>query len=987
MPLVTTGVITAGILAKGLLAWVLSGPAEAAKGAAGDLLENLADKLFQRAPAPLRTALAAAEADILACDSYQRLQEVEWPWVRDTAFTLLRRHNPTPAQVTTQNYDPDTLADTLMEDAGDLLVRFDNQPHQKQACHDVLRILLRHLLNQGDHLTEMEAAWRGEILSRLSEILQRLNDLPDEIALRHLTGLSLLRPNAPEPFKKRRSANILLTARHTDLPLRGRETEMEDLWQWATSRREVAARLLIGPGGHGKTRLALELCRRLEKEKGWRTGFAVDQWPTLSDAELARIMPPDRPTLIVLDYAAGRGAVLSALARLAHDWPEKPAFRLLLIEREAGDWWSNCRSLTGPAGELFADPQICEREAMRIRPLPEGGPAEIYADAVAAFATLLRRDSATVNPPPDWPADLRLPLFARARALLAVEATETGGLSADDILDRLITREEGLWRRELYGDSADSNRADSVDLSLMRLALTLITLSGPTPVGDVPALLCRLPRLADHGIATQERLLAALHPLYGDGDLLRGLEPDLLGEHLVWRTVKSPTDSLLITATGHEASEAQAQTALTVLNRLAARKSDAAEWLRTILDRTFDRLAVPAFRVALEQPLPIADLFREVMHRLSFEHAWALMHLVPEYTTELSEIAALIENILVDAPLPTNPPLVLLSFRAGHLNNLSIRLSALGQHEQALKAAEEAVAIRRTLIGNQPEISLPDLAASLNNMSIILYKLGRKNEALDAAGESIDLHRNLSKDNPDNFLPKLATILNNMSVHLMSINKFSEAISNIKETIAIRRQLIERAPEAFLPDLGMAVGNFSTCLSAMGHKEEALEAAKECSEIFRALADKKPDSFLPQLSSALNNLSNRLAESGNHEEALLIIADAISIRRILAEKRPDSFLPNLITSIAVLRDHLHEQKRFNEAVLAAREVLELLFPLFQRLPLPFSRLIDQCVDEYLESAEEAGQKPDPALVDPIVAALTEYGVLPPPSAEPDAPAP
>lgn len=535
MPLLTTGIIKGGILAKGLLAWVIGDPTEAAAGLAGDLLENFVDTLLQSAPDPLRAALAAAEADILDRNSYQGLPEKEWPWVRDTAFTLLRRHNPTAEQVTAHNYDPDTLADRLMEDAGDLLDRFDNQPHQKQACHDILRILLRHLLNQGEHLAAMEAAWRGDMLSRLSEILLRLNDLPDEIALRHLAGLSLLRPNAPEPFKRRGSANILLTARHTDLPLRGREAEMDALWQWATNRKEVGVRLLIGPGGHGKTRIALELCRRLERA-GWRTGFAVDQWPTLSDAELARVMPPDRPTLIVLDYAAGRGAVLSALARLAHDWPEKPAFRLLLIEREAGDWWISCRSLTGAAGKLFEDPQLCEREAMRIRPLPEGGPAEIYDDAVATFATLLRRDGTTATPPADWPADLRLPLFARARALLAVEATETSGLSADKILDLLDTREERLWRRELYGDGADNNRADRVEIPLMRLALTLITLSGPTPVGDAPALLCRLPRLADHGIAMRERLLAALHPLYGDGDLLRGLEPDLIGEYLVMKT-------------------------------------------------------------------------------------------------------------------------------------------------------------------------------------------------------------------------------------------------------------------------------------------------------------------------------------------------------------------------------------------------------------------------------------------------------------------
>lgn len=1032
MPLVTTTILKAGILAKGLLTWVLGGGVEAAEGVAGDLLENFVDTLLRRAPDPLRAALAAAEADILACNSYQGLQVKEWPWVRDTAFTLLRRHNPTAEQVTSQNYDPDTLADTLMEGAGDLLSRFDNQPHQKQACHDVLRILLRHLLNQGDHLTEMEAAWRGEILSRLSEILQRLNDLPNEVALRHLAGLSLLRPNAPEPFKKRRSANILLTARHTDLPLRGRDTEMDDLWQWATSRREVAVRLLIGPGGHGKTRLALELCRRLERA-GWRTGFAVDQWPTLSDVELARIMPPDRPTLIVLDYAAGRGSVLSALARLASGWPEKPAFRLLLIEREAGDWWANCRSLIGPAGELFADPQICEREAMRIRPLPEGGPAEIYADAVAAFATLLRRDSATATPPADWPADLRLPLFARARALLAVEATETGGLSADDILDRLITREEGLWRRELYGDSADNNRADSVELPLMRLALTLITLSGPTPVGDVPALLCRLPRLADHDIAMRERLLAALHPLYGDGDLLRGLEPDLLGEYLVWDTVKSPTDPLLITATGPEASEGQAQTALTVLNRLAARKPDAVDWLRTILDREFERLAVPAFRVALEQPLPMAALFREVMGRLTVEHALKLARLLPEYTTELCEIAALVEQRLVEVPLPADAPLEALLFKAGHLNNLSIRLSNLGQLELALAAVEEAVAIQRAVAQKQPDSFMPDLAMGLNTLSNRLSELGQRERALAAVEEAVVIRRALVKKRPDAFMHDLATALSSLANRLSDLGEASQALAAAKEAVSIRRILAERQPDAFMPSLALALNNMAIHLKSHGQPEQSLAAAEEAVTIYRPLTEKRRDAFLPSLAAALNTLAIRLSELGQFDKALATAEEAVVIYRALAEERPsafkhelamslsnlsahrsnqgqgkqamtaieeavaiyralfelrpDAFAHNLAASIAFLRNSLHESERYDDALAAAREALALQFSLFVRLPAPFGQYTTLFYWDYIESAQSAGQEPDPVLVDPIVAALVEHGFLPSPKAEPGAPSP
>ena len=50
---------------------------------------------------------------------------------------------------------------------------------------------------------------------------------------------------------------------------------------------------------------------------------------------------------------------------------------------------------------------------------------------------------------------------------------------------------------------------------------------------------------------------------------------------------------------------------------------------------------------------------------------------------------------------------------AASLNDLAIRLSALGRREPALTAAEEAVTIRRDLAAARPDAFRPDLAMSL----------------------------------------------------------------------------------------------------------------------------------------------------------------------------------------------------------------------------------------------------------------------------------
>ena len=52
----------------------------------------------------------------------------------------------------------------------------------------------------------------------------------------------------------------------------GRESEKQDLLDWAHGGRDLRIRLLTGPGGAGKTRLAAELSESL-RQAGWQAGF------------------------------------------------------------------------------------------------------------------------------------------------------------------------------------------------------------------------------------------------------------------------------------------------------------------------------------------------------------------------------------------------------------------------------------------------------------------------------------------------------------------------------------------------------------------------------------------------------------------------------------------------------------------------------------------------------------------------------------------
>ena len=136
----------------------------------------------------------------------------------------------------------------------------------------------------------------------------------------------------------------LLDPKSRAIPFIGRVDELNSLRAWLGSEKPVAVRVLTGGAGAGKTRLALHLCELAQADR-WDAGFA-------DSAELTRFRSQQnlaswgwqRPTLIVIDYAALH-------AQQIQDWLRelgkrnrrdgKP-LRLLLLERFAEPdrgWW------------------------------------------------------------------------------------------------------------------------------------------------------------------------------------------------------------------------------------------------------------------------------------------------------------------------------------------------------------------------------------------------------------------------------------------------------------------------------------------------------------------------------------------------------------------------------------------------------------------------------------------------------------------------
>ncbi|MDQ6706577.1 MAG: ATP-binding protein [Acidobacteriota bacterium] len=194
----------------------------------------------------------------------------------------------------------------------------DLREHLKKELLPEFQKAFANLLTQKDS----EYARRAFEHRHLQELVSRVRRLDAQLRL----PVAPLRP--PSPLDLTRELDIL-RAENRAIPVVGREPDLADLHTWATSPAPISVRILTGPAGSGKTRLAIQFLEELNGAD-WHAGF-------LREANLSGLTQRDwdRPTLAVVDYAAAAAQPLKLwLAHLADQSPTQ-LLRVLLLEREA----------------------------------------------------------------------------------------------------------------------------------------------------------------------------------------------------------------------------------------------------------------------------------------------------------------------------------------------------------------------------------------------------------------------------------------------------------------------------------------------------------------------------------------------------------------------------------------------------------------------------------------------------------------------------
>jgi hypothetical protein len=258
-----------------------------------------------------------------------------------------------------------------------------------------------------------------------------------------------------------------------------RQRLLDEVLAWALAEDEpIKVRLQAGEGGTGKTRLAIEACRRLESEHGWRTGLlrASENLET----DFGKFLGEGGDCLVVVDYAETRTGDVIALTRAAFKAPTKSRVRLLLLARDGGDWWDR---LGDSAKDDAAVAALLRRPSTKTGPYrmseesiePEAR-STIFQEALASFAKAKRRDTPSVAPP-DLSADhFRQMLFIHLAALASLRGSPAIG--DHELLQMAIGHERAYWLHLLEGAGLGEAWLDPIEQ-----AIGLLTLLGGADSG------------------------------------------------------------------------------------------------------------------------------------------------------------------------------------------------------------------------------------------------------------------------------------------------------------------------------------------------------------------------------------------------------------------------------------------------------------------------------------------------------------------------
>ena len=708
----------------------------------------------------------------------------------------------------------------------------------------------------------------------------------------------------------------LLVAESTPTPFLDRAGALARLETWARSEERFAIHILGGDSGSGKTRLGVELCRRLDApgfhrqgNESWKAGLLQDD----EDPTNAKPIDNTSSLLLVVDYAEVRPKtvknVINAAYRAAED-PQRRRVRIVFLVRRpsplsafhrSSNMWLDAlrpqdsngneginRLLDGASTTILNDEELSDIERR-----------ELFNRAYRSFTNSLE-----FTPSPNLIGRLSNPMYSQpllviVDAFLNAQTHPSSQISCSpsELFEGVLCHEEHYWDKhwppslatnisqDQQSDGAatpntpQTKKTKSLDPELARQAVAAATLTNILDEEDAICLLNLLPANPGKNTKTLAKWLRDCYPPRMNSNRqstlwCEHLEPDRIGEHLIASETNHLAPLLQELLSPSRVGTSSLRT-WTVLERVST-DPHLNERVGRILNDTLVEVTRELHTQTVSSQSPdlataFAKLFSAVCSHIDSNKAHEAEQTLSEggYFTaflrcELAQRAANIARPADSAPEADR------ATYAARRSSLSRCLAATGRHEEALKAAREATGLYRVLGGQNPAAYTPNLAASLNNLALRLAEHGRLDEALQTAQEAVIIRRKLVEHNPAAYTPVLAKSLNNLALHLAEHGRLDEALQTAREATNLFRPLTRHNPAVYTPDLAKSLNNLANQLADNEQHHEALQTAQEATNLYRTLAEHNPAAQTPDLAMSLNTYANILERSGNTKEAARI---------------------------------------------------------------------------------------------------------------------
>ena len=750
--------------------------------------------------------------------------------------------------------------------------------------------------------------------------------------------------------------------------------EMDGLLDWVldTAQEAPVAKLVVGEGGVGKTRLAVELAMRLAG-RGWIAGLLTsdDVWRLEDIAKaLPEILADRHHVFLAIDYPEGLAVELTRFFGCLPG-PEKGIVRVLLLARFGG-WWKAVR----PSSDIK---YLIDRDPIHLTPLgadPDRS-ADRFGEALRDYGSGILGTAARLSTP--VPTELLhaarrqvSALKLHALALVSVlHARDHGVLPAGQVawadpLTTLLEHEGKHWREAARGrlSAADDYRFQS------RILLTPTLLPAYRDVEAVAGI-SRIPGLADRypGESTEiAMLLQAMYPPDRTSSVSwwAALPLDRLGETLLAEVFTDESDGHTagdyVAAVIGAASTQQAVQGLTVMARLRA-DPGTSEILATGLSRCLDTLAtadrhrlLPALMLADRQVPPgrrssdrylarlsapdalrmVQDLLRPPTHRPLLETGLAMLdhaeRLLDSDEIRTANLPEWMRKIFLDLrALGIDPP----AETVAHILAGALRaqlLLQLGRAGEAIGPAEDAANSMRAVL----RVSGSTEGARENGGAEVPRLLMGRDRIVYASGSSdVSEYLLFVLDIYAKTLATVGRLQDSAQVRqeCAAVAERNAAMKGFEEAIGLLRPLLKDDRWRTASFLSTTLGLFSETARKHGDGEPAVAAAREAIRLDVTRTDDLRPTPTEELARhrrmlflALAKLMGERAEQGVGTAVILAIAIEICqlARSFPSEELDDGAVAIFTSTLATIGRILRDAGRAEEALAPLDEAIEIL---------------------------------------------------------------